>query len=156
MQVRHILELKGETVFRIDPDDALADAVRRMVEDDSGSLVVMRGDAVVGMLTFREVLAELHRRGGSLGDARVSDIQLGPPVATGPDETVDALRQRMLDHQVRYLPVMEDGRLLGVLSFRDVARAVIKQTSFENRLLKSYIKNWPEDDEADRAARPNG
>jgi hypothetical protein len=51
---------------------------------------------------------------------------------------------------------MEGERLLGVLSFRDVARAVIKQTNFENRLLKSYIKNWPEDDDADAASRPNG
>lgn len=153
MQVRDILELKGETVFRIGPDDKLADAVRVMVAEDSGSLVVMRGEEVVGMLTFREVLIELHRRGGSLGDARVSDIQLGAPVATAMDETVDVLRQRMIDHHVRYLPVMEGDRLLGVLSFRDVARAVIKQTNFENRLLKSYIKNWPEDDEA---PRPNG
>jgi len=153
MQVRDILELKGETVFRIGPDDKLADAVRVMVAEDSGSLVVMRGEQVVGMLTFREVLAELHRRGGSLGDARVSDIQLGAPVATSMDETVDVLRQRMIDHHVRYLPVMEGDRLLGVLSFRDVARAVIKQTNFENRLLKSYIKNWPEDD---AAPRPNG
>lgn len=151
MQVRHILELKGETVFRIGPDDTLSEAVRVMVAEDSGSLVVIRGETVVGMLTFREVLAELNRRGGSLGDARVSDIQLGLPVATSPDDTVDALRQRMIDHHVRYLPVMEGDRLLGVLSFRDVARAVIKQTNFENRLLKSYIKNWPEDDEVSRS-----
>lgn len=155
MQVRHILELKGETVFSIGPDDKLVAAVGLMVEHDSGSLVVMRGDRVVGMLTFREVLAELQRRGGSLGEARVSDIQLGPPVATSPDDTVDALRQRMIDHHVRYLPVMEGDRLLGVLSFRDVARAVIKQTNFENRLLKSYIRNWPEDDDAQAVPRPN-
>jgi CBS domain-containing protein len=152
MQVRNILELKGETVFSIGPDDTLVDAVRLMVEKDSGSLVVMRGEAVVGMLTFREVLAELQRR----GDARVSEIQMGPPVGASPGDTVDALRQRMIDHHVRYLPVMEGERLLGVLSFRDVARAVIKQTNFENRLLKSYIKNWPEDDDADAASRPNG
>lgn len=155
MQVRHILELKGETVFSIGPDDKLVDAVGLMVEHDSGSLVVMCGEKVVGMLTFREVLTELQRRGGSLGDARVSDIQLGPPVATSPNDTVDALRQRMIDHHVRYLPVMEDERLLGVLSFRDVARAVIKQTNFENRLLKSYIRNWPEDDDAPPVPRPN-
>jgi CBS domain-containing protein len=156
MQVRDILELKGETVFRIGPDDRLAEAVSVMVAKDSGSLVVMRGERVVGMLTFREVLAELDRRGGSLGEARVSDIQLGAPVAAAPDDTLEALRQRMIDHQVRYLPVMEGDRLLGVLSFRDVARAVIKHTSFENRLLKSYIKNWPEDDAAQRSARRDG
>lgn len=148
MHVRHILELKGETVFRIAPDDTLSEAVKIMVAEDSGSLVVMQGDKVVGMLTFRELLAELQRRGGSFGDARVRDIALAEPVATTPEETVDALRQRMIDHHVRYLPVMEGERLLGVLSFRDVARAVIKQTNFENRLLKSYIRNWPEDDEA--------
>lgn len=156
MQVRHILELKGETVFSIRPDHRLTEAVKIMVEKDSGSLVVMRDDRVVGMLTFREVLAELQRRGGALGEARVSDIQLAPPVAAAPDDTVDALRQRMIDHHVRYLPIMENDRLLGVLSFRDVARAVIKQTNFENRLLKSYIKNWPEDEDAPSAERPNG
>jgi CBS domain-containing protein len=157
MQVRHILDLKGETVFTIGPDDRLMDAVEAMVAKDSGSLVVMRDDSVAGMLTFREVLAELQRRGGSLGDARVADIRLEPPVTVSPDDTVEALRQRMIDHRVRYLPVIEGGRLLGVLSFRDVARAVIQQTNFENRLLKRYIKNWPEDgDDAAAAPRPNG
>jgi CBS domain-containing protein len=146
MQVRHILDLKGETVFTIGPDDRLMDAVEAMVAKDSGSLVVMRDDSVAGMLTFREVLAELQRRGGSLGDARVADIRLEPPVTVSPDDTVEALRQRMIDHRVRYLPVIEGGRLLGVLSFRDVARAVIQQTNFENRLLKRYIKNWPEEE----------
>jgi len=156
MQVRDILAMKGETVFSIAPDDLVADAVATMVAKDSGSLVVMQAQRMVGMLTFREVLAELSRRGGSLGEARVAELMLGEPVAGHPADTVEQLRQLMIDRQVRYLPVVEDGRLLGVLSFRDVARAVINQASFENRLLKSYIKNWPEDEVAQGASGRDG
>jgi CBS domain-containing protein len=98
------------------------------------------------MLTFREVLHELNKRGGNLGDAQVGAVMVKNPIAGNPTDSVDHLREVMLDNHIRYLPVTESGNLLGVISFHDVAKAVIKQTNFENRLLKRYIKDWPEDD----------
>ena len=147
MIIRDILGLKGSTIFSIAPDGLLADAVKTMVSNDIGSLVVMKDGAMVGMLTFREVLSELNVRGGNLGDAQVGKVMVKQPITGNPTDSVDHLREVMLSNHIRYLPVAEGERLLGVISFHDVAKAVIKQTNFENRLLKRYIKNWPEDDE---------
>lgn len=146
MIIRDILGLKGGTIFSIEPEGRLADAVRTMVSNDIGSLVVMKDGAMVGMLTFREVLGELNARGGNLGDAPVASVMLRDPVTGNPADSVDRLREVMIENHIRYLPVTEGGQLLGVISFHDVAKAVINQTNFENRLLKRYIKNWPEDE----------
>jgi CBS domain-containing protein len=147
MIIRDILGLKGGTIFSIAPDGRIADAIGIMVSNDIGSLVVMQNGAMTGMLTFREVLDELNRRGGNLGEAKVGDVMLRDPIAGNPADSVDHLREVMITNHIRYLPVTDDGKLLGVISFHDVAKAVINQTNFENRLLKRYIKNWPEDEE---------
>lgn len=147
MIIRDILGLKGSTIFSIAPEGLLSDAVKTMVSNDIGSLVVMKNGAMVGMLTFREILSELNVRGGNLGDAQVGTVMVREPITGNPTDSVDHLREVMLTNHVRYLPVAEGEQLLGVISFHDVAKAVIKQTNFENRLLKRYIKNWPEDDE---------
>ena len=146
MIIRDILGLKGSTIYSIAPEGLLSDAVKTMVSNDIGSLVVMKDGAMVGMLTFREVLSELNVRGGDLGDAQVGAVMVKEPITGNPGDSVDHLREVMLSNHIRYLPVAEGEELLGVISFHDVAKAVIKQTNFENRLLKRYIKNWPEDD----------
>jgi CBS domain-containing protein len=145
MQIRDILGMKGGTIFSIEPEGRLADAVDLMVSNDIGSLVVMQAGQMRGMLTFREVLGELKARAGNLGDARAGDVMNAAPITGAPADTVEQVRATMTTHHVRYLPILEDGRLLGVISFHDIAKAVIKQTDFENRLLKRYIKHWPEE-----------
>lgn len=145
MQIRDILGMKGSVIFGIEPEGRLVDAVERMVANDIGSLVVMRDDAMMGMLTFREVLAALRARAGNLGDARVAEFMTAAEITGTPADTIEQVRATMTTNHVRYLPVLDDGRLVGVISFHDIAKAVIKQTDFENRLLKRYIKHWPEE-----------
>ncbi len=147
MIIRDILGMKDGKIFSIGPEGLLADAVTAMVSNDIGSLVVMSNGAMVGMLTFREVLGELNARGGDLGDAQAGAVMVKEPITGHPADSVDHLREVMLKNHVRYLPVTEGEKLLGVISFHDVAKAVIKQTNFENRLLKRYIKNWPEEED---------
>lgn len=154
MRVRDILKLKGDALYSIAPQSLLADAVRQMVEHDIGSLVVMQETRMIGLVTFREVLAALDARGGRLGEARVADVMLPDPVCAGPNDTVDHMRATMTEQHIRYLPIVEAGSLLGILSFHDVARAALNQASFENQLLKQYIKNWPEDESAGSGAPP--
>jgi CBS domain-containing protein len=89
------------------------------------------------------LLRALASRGGALGEVKVADIMLRNPVTAAPDMEVNDLRRTMIDTGARYLPVMQDGRLLGVISFRDVAKAVLEEQDFENKMLKGYIKNWP-------------
>ena len=147
MVIRDILNMKGGQIFSIAPDGRVADAVKLMVKHDIGSLVVMDGGRMTGMLTFREVLQGLDTQGGNLADLRVKSLMVADPVCGNPDDSIDHLREVMTQNHVRYLPVRDGEQLLGVISFHDVAKSVIKATSFENRLLKRYIKNWPEADE---------
>ena len=143
MQVKEILRVKGNRLLSIEPSGRAADAVCTMAEQNLGSLVVVDQGRMVGLLTFHEVLQTLAKRGGALGDLQVSAIMVRNPVIATPDMEVNDLRRTMLDTGARYLPVMQDAKLIGVISFRDVAKAVLEEQDFENKMLKGYIKNWP-------------
>jgi len=143
MQVKEILRVKGNRLLSVEPSGRATDAVAIMAKENLGSLVVMEGGRMIGMLTFHELLRAIAQRNGSLGEARVSEIMVRDPVTATPDMEVNDLRRTMLESGARYLPVMQDGRLLGVISFRDVAKAVLEEQDFENKMLKGYIKNWP-------------
>ncbi|MFO1310577.1 MAG: CBS domain-containing protein [Burkholderiales bacterium] len=141
MLVSEILRIKGNTLFTTTPAGLVVDAVKVMADNDIGSLVVMDHGRLVGMLTFREVLAALAARDGALGDLRIADILERDPLTASPKLDVMELRGRMLERHARYVPVMEGATLEGVVSFHDVARAVYEDQSFENRMLKSYIED---------------
>ena len=143
MLVSEILRIKGSTLFTTTPEGSVLDAVKVMADNDIGSLVVMDHGKLVGMLTFREVLAALASRGGSLGDLHISEIIERDPLTATPRLDVMELRGKMLDRHARYVPVMEETTLLGVVSFHDVAKAVYEEQSFENKMLKSYIGDSP-------------
>jgi CBS domain-containing protein len=143
MQVKEILRVKGNRLISAEPNERAVDAVKTMAEQNLGSLVVLDQGRMAGILTFHELLAALAKRSGVLGDVKVSEIMLHDPVMATPDMEVNDLRRTMLDTGARYLPVMQDGKLLGVISFRDVAKAVLEEQDFENKMLKGYIKNWP-------------
>jgi CBS domain-containing protein len=143
MQVKEILRVKGNRLLSIEPAGRAADAVTTMAKENLGSLVVLDQGRMVGMLTFHELLRAIASRNGSLGDVKVSEIMVRNPVTATPEMAVNDLRRTMIDSGARYLPVLQDGKLIGVISFRDVAKAVLEEQDFENKMLKGYIKNWP-------------
>lgn len=153
MKVGEILKVKGSTLFTVTPQSKLSDAVISMADHDIGSLVVMERGKLVGMLTFREVLRVLakrqqeHRHGPTppVDEILVAEVaDMGSATATA-DMEVNDLRRLMLERHQRYVPVLEGDVLMGVISFHDVAKAVLEEQGFENRLLKAYIRDWPED-----------
>jgi CBS domain-containing protein len=144
MKVSDILRVKGNALFTATPDSLLWDAVQTMAEHDIGSVVVMdRGD-LIGMLTFREVIQTIKANGGALGNAVVRNVMEDSPLTVTPQTDVNEVRRLMLERHTRYLPVLEGRTLIGVISFYDVARAVLEEQSYENRMLKAYIRDWPE------------
>ena len=143
MRIRDVLSLKGGTIYSIEPGRRLAAAVDLMVEHDVGSLVVLEAGRMAGIITFREVLRALRAADGSLGPREAREVMVTDPVCASPADTIDELREMMTRHHVRYVPVTEGGALLGIVSFHDIARAVIKETSMENRLLRRYIESQP-------------
>ncbi len=143
MIIKDILKLKGGAVFSIAPQGLVADAVAAMVKNDIGSLVVLADGKMAGMLTFREVLRGLEARQGNLGSLPVDAVMVRDPLVCAMEDTSEDVRDKMTQQHVRYVPVMDGAKLLGVISFHDIAKAAIQEASFENRLLKTYIKNWP-------------
>ena len=143
MQVKEILRVKGNRLLTTEPTSRAADAVATMARENLGSLVVLDSGRMVGLLTFHELLRALAQRSGSLAEVRVGDIMQHDPVTAEPDMEVTDLRRTMIESGARYLPVLQSGRLIGVISFRDVAKAVLEEQDFENKMLKGYIKNWP-------------
>jgi CBS domain-containing protein len=151
VKVNEILKVKGSTLFTVQPSVKLSDAVVVMSEQDIGSLVVMDKGQLVGMLTFREVIRilakrQVEQRTGPtppVSEFAVSEVMNHDPIIVAPDLDVNELRRIMLETRQRYLPVMDQHTLLGVISFHDVAKAVLEEQSFENRMLKAYIRDWP-------------
>lgn len=139
MRVREILRIKGHTLFTTDPHGPVIDAVKVMAHNDIGSLVVMDHGRLAGILTFREVLEALADRDGAVGALTVGDVYERDPLTAEPDLEVMELRRVMLERHARYVPVMDGTTLLGVVSFHDVAKAVLEDQTFENRMLHSYI-----------------
>jgi CBS domain-containing protein len=144
MKVSDILRVKGSALYTVTLDSTLWSAVQTMAEKDIGSVVVMDHGELVGMLTFREVINTLHANGGQLGEGKVRNVMDEAPLTVTQETDINEVRRLMLDRHVRYLPVLDGRTLIGVISFYDVAKAVLEEQSFENRMLKAYIRDWPE------------
>lgn len=144
MKVTDILRVKGNTLFTVSPDEALGEAMKTMAEHDIGSLVVMEFGDLVGMLTFREVIDAVVANGGSVGTRRVRSVMDDAPLTCTPETDINEVRRMMLARHARYMPVLERRTLMGVISFYDVAKTVVDAQDFENRMLKAYIRDWPE------------
>ncbi len=145
MKVTDILRVKGSTIYSVAPEDALAEAVNMMAQHDIGSLVVMEHGDLMGMLTFREVILAVVSNGGSVGTQRVRSVMDDAPLTCTPETDIDEVRRMMLGRHARYMPVLERRTLMGVISFYDVAKTVVDAQDFENRMLKAYIRDWPEE-----------
>ncbi|MBK7423939.1 MAG: CBS domain-containing protein [Propionivibrio sp.] len=151
MEVKEVLKVKGSKLFTVHPDSLLSEAVIMMAENDIGSVVVTDGVKLVGILTFREVLLVLakrqtERRVGPtppIAEILVSEAMHTNPPTTDPSMDLDELRRLMVSTHTRYVPVMDGDTMISVISFHDVAKAVLEERNFENKLLKAYIKDWP-------------
>ena len=145
MKVADILRVKGSTLYTVSPDQSLAEAASTMAELDIGSLVVMEYGQLIGMLTFREVIVATVAHGGAFGKTLVRSVMDDEPLTCTPATELDEVRRMMLLQHARYMPVLDRSMLMGVISFYDVAKAVVDGQDFENRMLKAYIRDWPEE-----------
>ena len=143
MKVSDILRVKGSTLYTVAPDEPLARAIDIMAEKDIGSLVVMEHGDLVGMLTFREVIQCIVANAHVVGTTVVRTAMDDHPLTCTTETELDEIRRMMLERHARYMPVMESNTLMGVISFYDVAKAVVDSQDFENRMLKAYIRDWP-------------
>jgi CBS domain-containing protein len=151
MKVSDILRIKGGTLFTATPQDTLLSALKLMADRDIGSLVVMEHGDLVGMLTVRELTQVLVKTEGNINNTSVRVAMDDAPLTCTTETDMDEVRRMMLDRHARYMPVMDQKMLMGVISFHDVARAVVDSQNFENQMLKAYIHDWPEGEEPTKA-----
>jgi CBS domain-containing protein len=146
MLIREVLSVKsGAEIVSVTPDASIAEAVKRMAESDIGSLAVLRDGTLMGFITERDILRGMHARGCALTEVKVSELMEKEPLVATLDDSVDYARDAMTKSHTSHLVVLDEShKLHGVISFHDVARACLKEASFENALLKRYIKHWPE------------
>ncbi|MCL2523623.1 MAG: CBS domain-containing protein [Betaproteobacteria bacterium] len=146
MLVREMLDFGETEVHTLSPRQTLADALAMMAERHVGVLVVMEGETLAGMLTHRELISAIHAR-RDIENAPIGDFMIKNPITASPDTHLNDLRRLMVVNRSRYIPVLEDGKLKGAVSFLDVAKAVLEEQDLENRMLKQYIRHWPEGEE---------
>lgn len=142
MKVREILAHKGSDVVTVSPDDTVPRAVEVLVEHDIGSVVVMEGDQVLGILTERDVLRLTARGpdvfvGTEVTEAMTPENDL---LVGSPDDDIHYCMNVMTNNRVRHLPIMEGPDLRGIVSIGDVVNACRRDAEHENRYLKDYIR----------------
>jgi CBS domain-containing protein len=145
MIIRDILILREREVLTSPPTKIVADAISMMMQAGVGSLLILQDGVMVGLLTERDVLRGIHDYGAKGLAQPVSSMMVTEPIIGNPEDSVDYVRGVMTEHRITHLPVMDgQQKLLGVISYHDVAKACLNAVDFENSLLKRYIKHWPE------------
>ncbi|HEU0231166.1 MAG TPA: CBS domain-containing protein [Burkholderiaceae bacterium] len=147
LKVSEILRVKGNTLYTATSDTSILQALETMSEQDIGSLVVMDHGVLVGMLTFREIIRHLHANHGNTGANTIRSIMNDAPISVTPNTHADEVQRLMLEKHARYIPVMDGPMLLGVISFYDMAQAIVAAQQFENNMLKAYIRDWPSEEQ---------
>lgn len=137
--VKHVLDDKGRDIVSIGPDDSVFDAIKLMAEKAVGSLLVMDGDTLCGILTERDYARKVIIKGRASESTSVSEIMTADLLTTSGDETVNHCMELMSSKGVRHLPVVEDGRVVGMLSMRDLVQAIIAHQQEEIEQLEHYI-----------------
>lgn len=145
MKVSDILRVKGNTLYTVRADESLSVAIETMADRDIGSLVVVEHGEVVGILTFREVIVAMVKHAHALDKVSVRAHMDEAPMSCTQETSLDEVRRMMLDRHARYMPVIDNRTLMGVISFYDVAKTVVDSQNLENKLLKAYIRDWPEE-----------
>lgn len=147
MRISDVLRAKGGDVRTIPADGLVRELLARLADFDIGALLVVDGDptaggpdgALVGIVSERDVVRQLNRRGDGLLDAQVNEIMTREVVTCSPADTVDAVAETMTERRIRHMPVIADGVLQGVVSIGDVVKSRIAQLESDRGQLEHYI-----------------
>ena len=137
--VRQLLDGKGRQVFAVAPGAAVLDAIRTMAERHVGALLVMEGEKLSGIVSERDYARKVILMGRSSADTPVRDIMTAAVITVQPETPVEKCMQIMTERRVRHLPVIENGRVVGMVSIGDLVKAVIAEQQQQIEQLESYI-----------------
>ena len=137
--VSNLLDSKGHDVLTVKPDQPVKDAIEKMETISAGTVVVMDGGKVVGIMSERDVIRKVVLKGANLADVKVQDIMSESLTTVAPDTSLDECMQLMTEKRIRHLPVLRDNQLTGIVSIGDVVKYLIVEKDFKIRNLETYI-----------------
>jgi CBS domain-containing protein len=138
--VQQLLDKKGHEVWSVHPDDSVFDAIKKMADKEIGSLVVLEDDKIVGIITERRYARNVILKGKSSLETPVRDIMATRIVCARPDQTIDECMAVMTDKRIRHLPVVDQKRLVGLVSIGDLVKSTITDQKFTIEQLTHYIQ----------------
>lgn len=139
MRISDVLRGKGSAVATVPPDATVGRLIEELARHNVGALVVVKAEAVVGIVSERDIVRRLNERGVGLLDAKVSEIMTTSVVTCEPTDLVDSLAAVMTERRIRHMPVLADGRLAGIVSIGDVVKSRITELETDREQLASYI-----------------
>lgn len=137
--VRQLLDAKSPAIHAIRPEAPVLDAIRLMADAHIGAVLVMDGPRLVGILSERDYARKVVLQGRSSADTPVRDIMTARVLTTTSADTSDRCMQVMTERRIRHLPVVDDGKVVGMLSIGDIVRSMIETLEAENEQMKQYI-----------------
>jgi CBS domain-containing protein len=137
--VRQLLDRKDRAIFSVEPQAPVLEAIRAMAAHHVGALLVMQADTLAGIVSERDYARKVILLGRSSADTPVRDIMTFPVITVSPDDTVQTCMQLMTDKRVRHLPVVDGGRVVGMVSIGDLVKAVIAEQRAQIEQLEHYI-----------------
>jgi len=138
---KHLLERKGSQIYSIGPEDPVLEAIQLMADKHVGALLVMRGAELVGIVSERDYARKVILLGRSSAETPVSQIMSSPVITVTPTQTLNECMQIVTQQRVRHLPVVDQGRVVGVVSIGDLVKAVIEEQQQQIEQLESYIRS---------------
>ena len=142
-RVKDILAAKGDQVWAVAPDDTVLDALKVMKAHDIGAVLVMDGDALRGILSERDYARKVVLLGRASRNTPVQEIMTAEVETVSPEDSIDQCMTSMTEKHIRHLPVVEDGKVVGVISIGDVVKAVIEEQAFLLDQMEAYITGQP-------------
>lgn len=139
--VRLLLKEKGHNIFTVGPDETVFDAIRKMADENIGSLVVCEGKKLIGIITERHYARNVFLKGRASPSTLVKDVMETQVVFVRPDQTVDECMAVMSEKRVRHLPVMDQGKLIGIISIGDLVKHIISDQKFTIDQLTHFISS---------------
>ena len=139
LRVRYLLAYKDKNIWTIEPEEPVLDAIQLMADKHIGALPVVRGEELVGIVSERDYARKVILLGRSSSDTPVWQIMSSPVTTVTPDEVVHRCMEIMTEQRIRHLPVVEKGRLVGLISIGDLVKAVIEEQQHTIDQLERYI-----------------
>ena len=137
--IRQLLKTKGNDIWTVAPESTVFDALKLMAEKNVGALLVTENDALVGIVSERDYARKGILKGLASEDTRVSEIMVTRVVFAKPEESIEQCMALMSSKHIRHLPVMEDGKLVGIVSIGDLVLSIISDQKFMIDQLEKYI-----------------